>query len=134
LVAANYEDVLRQLLDAGLVIRSDGLRIGTHKPVRTKVQGADHKERGWYWLREWSPAIGRTLIVGSYGIWHGTDNGAQKILLPKDEDGRITQEQREAMRRVWAEASRAAELQRNQEAAAAAHQGGIGLGETSAGG
>ncbi|WP_337054072.1 DUF5906 domain-containing protein [Pseudoxanthomonas sp. USHLN014] len=120
MVASNYSDVLGQLVDAGLIIPSDGLRIGTHKPVRVLVQDGGREYRGWYLLKEWSPSYDRVLIVGSYGIWRGNSNGAQKVALPKDETGRVTPEQREAMKRVWAEAAKAAELQRKQEAEAAA--------------
>jgi putative DNA primase/helicase len=119
--ASNYDDVLGQLADAGLIVpANEGLRIGTHKPVRVFTQDGGREKRGWYWLREWSPSVDRLLIVGSFGIWHGNDKGAQKIALPKDDTGRITPEQRAAMRRVWADAAKAAERQRNAEAAAAA--------------
>ncbi|WP_288728964.1 DUF5906 domain-containing protein [uncultured Pseudoxanthomonas sp.] len=60
------------------------------------------------------------MIVGSFGIWRGSSNGAQKVALPKDDTGRVTPEQREAMKHVWAEAAKSAELQRKQEAEAAA--------------
>jgi putative DNA primase/helicase len=120
MVASNYSDVLGQLLDAGLIIPSDGLRIGTHKPVRVLVQDGGRERRGWYLLKEWSPSYDRLLIVGSFGIWRGSSNGAQKVALPKDDSGRVTPEQRDAMKRVWAEAAKAAELQRKQEAEAAA--------------
>ncbi len=119
--ASNYDDVLGQLRDAGLVIDPrEGLRIGGTKPVRCLVEGRDREKRGWYLLREWSPSVDRLLIVGSFGIWQGNDNGAQKVALPKDDTGRITPEQRAAMKRVWAEAAKAAELQRQREAAHAA--------------
>ncbi|CBA14743.1 DUF5906 domain-containing protein [Xanthomonas albilineans] len=120
MVASNYSDVLQQLLDAGLIIPNDGLRIGTHKPVRVLVQDGGRERRGWYLLKEWSPSYDRLLIVGSFGVWHGSNNGAQKVALPKDDTGRITPEQRDAMKRVWADAAKAAELQRKQEAEAAA--------------
>jgi len=118
--ASNYHDVLSQLLDAGLIIPpGEQLRIGMHRPVRVRVQDGGREKRGWYLLKEWSPSVDRLLIVGSFGVWRGADNGAQKVALPKDDTGRITKEQRDAMRRVWAEAAKAAELQRRQEADAA---------------
>jgi putative DNA primase/helicase len=123
MTAINYDDVLGQLLDAGLLISpNDGLRIGTPKPVRVFVQGGGRERRGWYLLKEWSPSSDRLLIVGAFGIWHGDDRGAQKVVLPKDDTGRITPEQRAAMKRVWAEAAKAAELQRKKEAEAAANR------------
>ena len=89
--ASNLDDVLDQLQAAGLIIPSnEGLRIGTHKPVRVFTQDGGREKRGWYWLKEWSPSIDRLLIVGSFGIWHGSDKGAQKVALPKDDTGRIT--------------------------------------------
>ena len=121
MAASNYDDVLDQLLAHGLIIPAgEGLRIGTAKPVRVRVEGGDREKRGWYLLREWSPSPDRLLIVGSYGVWRGADKGSQKIALPKDDKGRMTPEQREAMRRMWAEAARAAELERAREAEAAA--------------
>lgn len=122
MLASNYDDVCRQLADAGLILPADGLRIGTHRPVRVLVEDGGREKRGWYWLREWSPSADKLLIVGSFGTWSGTDNGAQKIALPNDESGRMTPDQRDAMRRVWAEAAKAAELQRQKEIAAAAER------------
>jgi putative DNA primase/helicase len=120
--ASNYDDVLHQLLDAGLVIPSrEGLRIGTHRPVRVYVVDDAREKRGWYLLKEWSPSVDRLLIVGSYGVWRADDQGTRKIELPKEDGGTsLTPDQRAALKRVWAEAARAAEIQRTAEAAAAA--------------
>lgn len=121
MMASNYDDVLQQLLDAGLIIPpGDGLRIGTHKPVRVFTQDGGREKRGWYLLKEWPPSVDRLLIVGSFGVWRGNDNNVQKVALPKDETGRITPEQRDAMRKVWAEQAKAAERARQAEAEAAA--------------
>lgn len=118
---SNYDDVLNQLRDAGLAIDPrEGLRIGTHKPVRCYTEDDHRERRGWYLLKEWSPSIDRVLIVGSFGVWRGNANGAEKVKLPKDDGSRITPEQRAAMKRVWADAAKAAELQRKAEADAAA--------------
>src|SRR5687767_6345084 len=118
--ASNYDDVLGQLLDAGLIIPlGEGLRINSHKPVRVFTQDGGRERRGWYLLKEWSPSADRLLIVGAYGVWRGAEKNAQKVALPKDDTGRVTAEQRDAMKRVWADASRAAELQRKKEAEAA---------------
>jgi putative DNA primase/helicase len=122
MMASNYDDVLHQLQDAGLILPNNDLRIGTHKPVRVFTQEGGRERRGWYLLKEWSPSIDRLLIVGSYGIWHGNDNGAQKIALPKDDTRRITPEQRDALKKAWAEQAKAAEHQRADEAAAAAEK------------
>ena len=121
MMASNYADVLDQLSAAGLIIPpGEGLRIGEHRPVRVLVQDGGRERRGWYLLKEWSPSVDRVLIVGSYGIWRGADNGAQKVALPKDDKNRVTPEQHQAMKRVWAEASKLAEQQRRKEADAAA--------------
>jgi len=118
----NYDDVLRQLEDAGLIIpQGERLRVGTHKPVRLAVRDGGREKRGWYLLKEWAPSVDRSLIVGAYGVWRGNNNGAQKVTLPSDDTGRITPEQRDAMRRMWAEAEKAAERQRKHDAAAAAN-------------
>lgn len=119
-MASNFDDVLGQLRDAGLLIPNGDLRIGTHKPVRCLVEGGGREKRGWYLLKEWAPSTDRVLIVGAFGVWRGNDKGSQKVVLPKDDTGRITPEQREAMKRVWADAAKAAELQRAREADAAA--------------
>lgn len=120
MAASNYDDVFRQLLDAGLIIpQGDGLRIGTPKPVRVFTQEGGRERRGWYLLKEWSPSADRVLIVGSYGVWRGAEKNAQKVILPKGPTGSVTNEQLAAMRRVWAEQAKAAELQRKREAEAA---------------
>lgn len=121
MAASNYDDVLRQLHDAGLIIPArEGLRINTHKPMRVLVQDGGREKRGWYWLKEWSPSVERMLIVGAFGVWRGNDRNEQKIVLPDDDTGRVTPEQRKAMRQVWADAAKAAELQRKKENEAAA--------------
>lgn len=121
--ATNYADALGQLLDAGLIIPpGEGLRIGTHKPVRVFTQDGGREKRGWYWLKEWSPSVERMLIVGSFGVFRGSENNRQKIVLPKDDAGRVTPEQRAAMRAMWKEQAAAAQRQRDQEAATAAER------------
>jgi len=117
---ANYSDVMHQLTAAGLILpRGESLRIGTAKPVRCHVQDGGREKRGWYLLKEWCPSTDRVLIVGAYGIWRGNDNGAQKIVLPKDDHARVTPEQHAAMKKMWAEAAKNAERQRRHDAAIA---------------
>lgn len=74
----NYDDVLDQLRAFGLVV--DSLDIGTHKPRRVKVEG-EREKKGWYQLHEFRLDSGDYALVGSYGVWHGLDNNAQKIKL-----------------------------------------------------
>lgn len=122
MAASNYDDVLHQLQAAGLIIPAGGLLLNTSKPRRVLVEGGGREKRGWYWLKEWSPSIDRLLIVGAFGVWQGNDRHEQKIALPNDDTGRITPEQQKAMRAAWAEAAKAAERQRKQEAEAAGNR------------
>jgi putative DNA primase/helicase len=112
--ASNYDDVLLQLKEAGLIVTE--LRVGTHRPVRCKVEG-DREKRGWYRLHELTTDRGDLLIVGSFGVWHGNDNTARKVELRKTE---ISAEQREALKKRLAEDRRQAEQARRDEAAKAA--------------
>lgn len=116
MIGSNYDDVLAQLAAAGLLIPGNRLEIDKQRPVRVRVDGGGKEKRGWYLLKHWAPSIDRLLIVGSFGVWRGDDNGAHKVALPDDDTGRITPEQAQAMKRVWADAAKAAELQRKQEA------------------
>lgn len=121
--ASNYTDALQQLQDAGLIIPPrEGLRVGEKDPVRVYTADSPREKRGWYALREWSPTSDRCLIVGSFGIFRGADTTKEKIVLPKDDANRITPEQRAAMKRMYAEAAKAAELQRAKKHAIAAER------------
>lgn len=85
----NYTSVLNQLESAGLDLSrtmppgNGGLLIGYHKPVRTRMIEGDREYRGWYSLHEVPAKEGGTLIIGTYGVWRGNDNGAQKILIDR---------------------------------------------------
>lgn len=114
----NYDDVERQLVLAGLILKGP-LEIGTAKPVRCRVEGADKEHRGWYRLYEMPLDSGDTLLVGSYGVWRGNDNGATKIELPRVDRARLTTQQLDALKarmRSDREAA-AAELARQHERA-----------------
>ena len=114
-MASNYDDVLAQLKSAGLLV--DGLDIGRLR--RCKVEGGDREKRGWYHLHEIRLPSGEDLIVGSYGIWRGTENNAIKVELRKNE---LSAEQRDSLRKRLAEDKRRAELARKQDAARAAEK------------
>jgi putative DNA primase/helicase len=105
--AANYDDVVDQLRAAGLLF--DYLTTGCM--VRCKVDG-EREKRGWYALHELQTDGGDLLIVGSYGVWRGNDNGATKIELRKRE---ISAEQRDSLRRRLAEDRKRADLIRKGE-------------------
>lgn len=109
-MSANYDDVLGQLRDAGLIL--DSLDT-TGRMIRCRVENS-RERRGWYVLHELSTGSGDVLIVGTYGVWHGNDNGAQKVELRK-RDSSFTQEQREALKRRLADDRRRAEAARLEQ-------------------
>ena len=112
----NYRDVVSQLTGAGLLLDGE-LRVGTAKPVRCRVDG-DREKRGWYWLSETPAKDGRRLLVGSYGIWHGADNGVRRVELRRTDE--LTAESRDALRKALAEQRRRADAMRKAEAERAA--------------
>lgn len=117
-MSANYDDVHGQLTDAGLIL--DTLDV-SGRMVRCKVEGS-RERRGWYVLHELNTSSGDALIVGTFGVWHGNDNGAQKVELRK-RDSAFSQGQREALKRRLADDRRRAEaarLEQNRRAAARA--------------
>jgi putative DNA primase/helicase len=105
---SNYNDVIDQLRSIGLVVET--LEIG--RLIRCKVEG-DRERRGWYSLHELVTSSGDSIIVGSFGVWHGADNGACKVELRKTE---ISAEQRESIKRRIAEDRRRADAVRAGEA------------------
>lgn len=108
---SNYDDVVDQLRAAGLTGRDvEHLRIGTPKPVRCPVEG-DREKRGWYWLHELSTSNNDLLIVGTFGVWRGNDQGTQKVDLRKRE---ISKEQSEALRQRLKEERRQHERERRR--------------------
>ena len=115
MAATNYGDVLDQLRAAGLQV--DSLDIG--RMVRCRIDG-DRERRGWYMLHELQVDSGDLLIVGSFGVWHGQDNGAQKVVLGKSTA--LSVEQRDAIRRRQAEDRKRADADRQREADRAAQR------------
>lgn len=114
-MTANYDDVLGQLTDAGLLVTE---LTTTGRMVRCRVR--DSRERsGWYVLHELNTSSGDVLIVGSFGVWRGNDNGAQKVELRK-RDAAFSDEQREALKRRLAEDRKRAETARQRQAERAA--------------
>lgn len=119
-MAANYDDVVAQLHEVGLIF--DSLDT-TGKMVRTKVEN-ERERRGWYCLHELNTSGGDVLIVGTFGVWRGNDNGAQKVELRK-RDAEFSQEQREALRRRMAEDRKRADAARQAEAKRAAEMASV---------
>ena len=118
MAATNYDDVLDQLRAGGLIV--DALEIGSPRPVRCKIEGGDREKRGWYMLHELPTSSGDLLIVGSFGAWHGNDQGTQKVQLGKDRRDAFTAEQRDALKQRLAEDRKRAAIARQREAERAA--------------
>lgn len=112
-MASNYDDVLSQLQAAGLLV--DSLEIGRLRRCRTADGGRE--KRGWFLLHEIRLDNGNDLIVGSFGVWQGSENNARKVEISKNE---ISREQAEALRKRLAEDKRRSELERKAEAERAA--------------
>jgi putative DNA primase/helicase len=113
-IAENYDDVVAQLQSIGL--RFEYLEYG--RLVRCRVEG-DSEKRGWYSLHEFLSNNGPLLIVGSFGIWRGNENNAQKIELKRT---KLSVQEREAIRARIAEDRRIAEARVKKQAAAAARR------------
>jgi len=113
--AINYQDVIIQLKAVGLDLSN--FQVGTSKPVRCRVDGTRGR-KGWYWLQEMPFDSGEIVIVGSFGVWKGANNGAQKIVLPKG--SKPTKEENALIRKRIADNKRrmAAELKAKQAKAA----------------
>lgn len=115
--SSNYDDVISQLTSFGLIL-TDGLQVGTTRPVRCRVRDGGRERRGWYWLHEIPAHQGGMLIVGSYGIWQGNENNRQTVTLGKTNP--LTGEQKAALRKRLADDRRRVEQARAREAAKAA--------------
>src|SRR5690606_32779739 len=77
------------------------------------------EKRGWYILHEFNTTGGDLLIVGSFGVWRGNENNAQKVDLRKTP---MSEEQRRALKLRLAEDRKAADEVRRREAARAAEK------------
>ena len=89
----NYDDVLAQLKAAGLDVEAiDPSDIGAFR--RCRAEG-DRERRGWYRLHEIQGHRGGMLLVGTFGVWRGNDQGSQKVQLKGDP---LSREQSDALR------------------------------------
>ena len=109
----NYDEVLCQMRDIGLVV--DAIEVGTPRPRRVKVEG-ERERKGWYWLHEFRLDSGDTAIVGTFGIWHGLENNAQKVKL---KGTTLTDQQKDALKTRIATDRKRAKAMREREAARA---------------
>lgn len=116
----NYDDVMRQLQSAGLVI--DKPLAYDSRIQRWLAEGEDREKRGWSRLKEWTSKAGNTYIVGCYGIWHGSDDGYTKIEMPERDDKlpAITDEDKAAIRAAQKAAADQVKKERAQESRTAA--------------
>lgn len=108
----NYDDVIGQMRQAGLVV--DSLDVGRLR--RCKVDG-DRERRGWYSLHELRLDSGDTVLVGSFGVWRGAESNAQKVELKRTQ---LSEDQRKALKARIAEDRRRAEAERKRSAERAA--------------
>jgi putative DNA primase/helicase len=114
---ANYDDVVRQIEGCGLVL--DKPLTFDARIQRWKVTGEDNERRGWTRLKEWTSKAGNTYIVGTFGIWHGTDDGRMKIEINR-ETTQLSRDDLEAMRKAHQEAERRLKEERKFDAKTAA--------------
>lgn len=108
-IPANYDDVLNQLRDAGLIVES----VDIGRIVRCRVEGEGRDKKGWYWLHEWTGSGGDVFLVGSFGVWHGNENTARKIDLRKR---KLSNEEKAAIKARIAEDKKRAAFRRRKEA------------------
>lgn len=108
---SNYDDVLDQMRDGGLLLDGRDLPLHIGRMRRVRIEG-ERERKGWYIIHELSMDGGDMVLVGSFGIWRGLDNGACKIELRKRE---LSKEQREALRVRLAEDRKRAKAQRERE-------------------
>lgn len=116
---ANYDDVLNQLRDHGLLVET--LYVDTTKQQRCHTADDKREKRGWYWLSGITIDCS-SYIIGAYGIWTGADNGKQTVTLAKQQRDSLTQEQRDAQKALHKEAQRKAEAERKRQADKAAEK------------
>lgn len=136
---ANFDDVIDQLQAGGLLIEG-GIDVNTQRPKRVRIAGGDHEKRGWYWLHdiELREANGQSklYIAGAWGVYHGNDNGKQKIVIKRDGAPALTPAEKEAIRARHdaqmkrAKALRAAEARKAAEEADSAWRKYIPDGES----
>lgn len=115
----NYDDVLDQMRSVGLVV--DDIEVGRMRRCRTD---GDRERRGWYSFHEMRLDDGAHVLVGSFGVWRGAENNAQKVdiaawLKTKKRDP-LTEEQRAALKRRMEEDRKAQDRIRKAAAAKAA--------------
>lgn len=120
---SNYDDVIGQLRDHGLMVET--LAIDTPRVQRCTTQDNQREKRGWYWLNTIT-IDADPYIVGAFGIYQGNDNGKQKVVLSKQQSERLTPEQRKALKAQQMESQKRAEAERKRQADKAADKAKAG--------
>lgn len=120
LIHANYDDVIAQMQAYGLEFGARDLPLDVGLMRRVRAEG-ERERKGWYILHELRLDDGDTVLVGSFGIWRGLDNGAQKVDLNKRE---LNTEQRAALKSKLAADRKRAEAARKATAERAARRAG----------
>jgi len=111
---ATLDQVIDQMRAAGLPT----LPVG-HPLLNGKINRFGRDKKAWYVLREIDLRNGRSVVTGSFGVWHGDDNNAVPVTI--DWSG-VSQEERAEAERKQAEAQRAAEQETRRLAELAANR------------
>lgn len=114
---ANYDDVLTQLRDFGLLV--EDLAVDTPRVQRCTTSDNQREKKGWYWLTSIT-IDSNPYIVGAFGIYQGNDSGKQKVTLSRQQTERLTKEQRDAIKAQQKESQKKAEAERKRQADKAA--------------
>ncbi len=111
---SNYSQVLQQLQAAGLVV--DDLQVDGRRH-RVRVEDS-HEKRGWYHLHDLPLSDGGSLVVGSFGVWSGNDNGATKVAMKRGQE--LSADQAHALKERMAVDRKAADAERRRDVERAA--------------
>lgn len=82
----NYDDALRQLELAGIIIDPTKLSVDGRIQRWKTADSKGGEKPGWSRLKPWQSKAGHYYIVGCFGTWQGNDDGYTKVELPKRDD------------------------------------------------
>ncbi|MEN9375977.1 MAG: hypothetical protein RL710_1134, partial [Pseudomonadota bacterium] len=112
----NYSQVLTQMQVQGLQV--DTLEIDG-RVHRCRVEGSKER-KGWYLLHIWRASSGLEYVVGSFGVWQGSNNNVIKVELSTDV--LMTDADKSALKARLSEDRKRAAAQREHEAGRAARR------------